>query len=60
MKAYAIKDPKGRIVIRSVKSMEETCKQNFINTVKVTDFTYLESIGYHCVPVLITEVKTDK
>lgn len=64
MKAYAIKDPNDFIFLSSIKSIEENCKSNFLseNEDDQNDVTWedLEEIGYRCVPVTITEVKTDK
>ena len=61
MKAYALKDPKGKIIAWSCNEVETSSKVEIVNA-KGYEFTFqeLEKKGYRCVPVTITEVKTDK
>ena len=64
MKAYAIKDPKGIIQLSSIRSEEIICISDFEDHFQMYGIDKfwidLEKEGYRCVPVLITEVKTDK
>ena len=57
MKAYAIKDRSGTIYASSIDLEEEDCKDNFDI---FSTWEQLEEEGYRCVPVEITEIKTDK
>lgn len=60
MKAYAIKDPKGEIIKTSVASSRRTCIQLYELNQSCNLWEQDYKKGYRCVPVLITEVKTDK
>ena len=55
MKAYAIKDPKGDIIISSPRISEGTCKSNYSEHRGY--WHILEDKGFRCVPVEITEIK---
>ena len=62
MKAYAIKDPKGEIMPNSTSDTMDGSIGRLI-LFYGTQFKSWQSYfdeGYRCVPVLITEVKTDK
>ena len=63
MKAYAIKDPKGTILLDTI-SDKEVMGSIFLFGKYHADKTMLWEgyirLGYRCVPVLITEIKTDK
>lgn len=59
MKAYAIKDPKGQIMFFTIDRSEEQSKKAFVNY-RAYNWIYYQNEGYRCVPVLITEVKTEK
>ncbi len=59
MKAYAIKDNKGEIIIRTITFWAKDSRKKIVDEYK-WEWSTLYSIGYRCVPVLITEVKTDK
>ena len=54
MKAYAIKDPNGEILIYTIRSNEYTCKDQFSKY----NWHIRELLGYRCVPVEITEIKS--
>lgn len=60
-KAYAIKDPKGKIQFSSIRSEEILCITDFEELIQEYGrdefWIELEEEGYSCVPVLITEVK---
>ena len=64
MKAYAIKNPKGVIQFSAIRSEEIICITDFEDLAQMYGrdeyWIDLEKDGYRCVPVLITEVKTDK
>ena len=57
MKAYAIKDSKGRVLPFTARLSESSCISDQGNS---ADWKLKYNRGYRCVPVLITEVKTDK
>ena len=59
MKAYAIKDPKGNIITYTIRLDSLYCKTEFSDS-EQSRWIDLYTDGYRCVPVLITEVKTDK
>ena len=54
MKAYAIKDPSGKIMVSSIKAGERACIIQYARY----DFDKYEEQGYRCVPVEITEIKS--
>ena len=63
MKAYAIKDLEDEIVISSIALSETLSKALFVNEnyeEETQDWITFDRIGYRCVPVTITEVKTEK
>ncbi len=64
MKAYAIKDPKGKILIETVQLKKKRCTDQYdINNYKsliLVGWNHYYKAGYRCVPVLITEVKGEK
>ena len=61
MKAYAIKDPKGYILERSIQSTKHYCtfQYDVRNNSKfhLVGWKYYYNRGYRCVPVEITEIK---
>jgi len=56
MKAFAIKDPFENLLMTSIRSDKDAC----INSFARYNWHIQYSSGYRCVPVLITEAKTDK
>jgi len=54
MKAYAIKDPNGNIILTSICTHEEQCKKFFDEDAYFEEY---ERKGYHCVPVEVKENK---
>lgn len=60
MKAYAIKDPKGKIIIYSVGALKSISRDRMTMLWKNRTWKYYYNRGYRCVPVTITEVKTSK
>lgn len=62
MKAYAIKDPKGRILMESCQLKAYQSKSWFesYNSWVNCGWKRYYKRGYRCVPVIITEVKTEK
>ena len=59
MKAYAIKDPTGYMLYFSVNTSENLAWLEVLDGKLNNKEDYLK-MGYRCVPVTITEVKTDK
>jgi len=58
MKAYAIKDPKGKINISTVKEFKDECIDSYMDTMLIaTSWLICKNQGYRCVPVEITEIK---
>jgi len=58
MKAYAIKDPKGKVKIQDIKEFEDECIDCFLDSFLICiTWQILKSQGYRCVPVEITEIK---
>ena len=63
VKAWAVKDPKGNILLSTFDSDEGRCIQRFVynqnegQRQKESWKGYFHANGYSCVPVLITEVK---
>jgi len=56
MKAYAIKDNKGEIIVRTITFWAKDSRKKIVDEYKWTWET-LYKIGYRCVQVTITEVK---
>lgn len=59
MKAYAIKDPKGEIVIRTITFWAKDSRKSFVDEYKWA-WSTLYKIGYRCVPVEILEINKEK
>jgi len=58
MKAYAIKDPKGKIKLSTVKEFKDECKDSFVVSAEmVCSWSLFYQNGYRCVPVEITETR---
>lgn len=57
MKAYAIKDPKGRIYPWHITFYAKDTKKEFIRWCMNYTWKELYKMGYRCVPVEITEIK---
>jgi len=55
MKAYAIKDPKGNLMVETSSEYIVGSRQAIVY-LKEENWEDLEEIGYRCVPVVITEV----
>ncbi len=54
VKAWAVKDELGDI---KIKTISNTKRDSIIKYTEHVDWSWYESIGYSCVPVLITEIK---
>jgi len=59
MKAYAIKDPIGNLILHTIEFNESECKISYQNDRRVA-WDILDEQGYRCVPVEITEIKQEK
>jgi len=63
MKAFAVKTPDGEIYSDSIRNFESNCKIDFVKgnwDSDEMDWIAFDRLGFECVPVLITEVKTEK
>lgn len=60
MKAYAIKHPKGKIYPWHISFFANETKQNFCRNFTGKTWKEYFKLGYRCVPVEITEIKSKK
>ena len=61
MKAYAIKDPKGKIRLDMFELTETACKDMFMDYLRISiSWSICEEKGYRCVPVTITDIKSEE
>lgn len=62
MKAYAVFNKKGKIIISTIKSTEQKSWGKFLNTkrAKDSDIQPFLDLGYTVRPIEITEIKEEK